>query len=159
MFRVDRVNLVVGVNNVKKVLGERELYSLTRPSKEKIWAIWDVFKAAVGCGKTGAVRKASFGSRSITLLNTKLNRGSVIDFINSVVQKHNSAFAATPLKKLEKGNFLFGGASDEEIEKSFDEICVKTNKDKSLLENLGEDDEYSYLFAGDCLPLYRGVSP
>ncbi len=135
MFRVDRVNLVVGVNNVKKVLGERELYSLTRPSKEKIWAIWDVFKAAVGCGKTGAVRKASFGSRSITLLETKLNRGSVIDFINSVID-HNSTKFSLETKLLDKGNFLFGGASDEEVEARFKQVCEKLDKKEISLEDL-----------------------
>lgn len=113
--------------------------------------IWADFKAVVGSrkcsGKTGQVRKAFFGSRSITLLGTKLNRGSVIDFINSVIEKDpteflglNTLLGLDPRTDivLNKGNFLFGGSSDAHINTVFEAVCEKLDKKAISLENLGE---------------------
>ncbi len=68
-----------------------------------------------GNGRTGQIRVASWFwlGKSITIGNVSLNKGSLIDFLNTVAKLE---------KKLEKGTWFlglwftwFGGASDEEV--------------------------------------------
>jgi hypothetical protein len=151
MFGINRVRFVFGLADVRDVMLKKGLISLNRV--KQIWADCSV----AGNGKTGQVRKASFGSRSITLLDTKLNRGSVIDFINSVVEKNNNTFLAKSLTKLNKGNFLFGGSSDKEITDLFEKVCKLVEDNKISLKNLGQ--EAVAPVRNFDLGSYMGVSP
>jgi len=71
-----------------------------------------------GHGKTGQIRKGSlWQGRTITIGKEKLNRNSVIDFLN--------AQTTTQLKKCQ---FLgLGGAKDQEIKEAFGNYLLKKN--------------------------------
>lgn len=133
----DRVSLVVGGAKIREAFQKQGKVSVRGGD---VWSKqW--IPCEKGQGSTGQVRRASFGHRSVTLLSTELNRGSAIDFINSIVEKMNRQASAQPIKKLSKGIFLGGGSSDEEIRKLFETVCVAAVRNPSLLENLGKKEE------------------
>jgi|GEM_PF-4088751 len=80
--------------------------------------IFKTFTGPDGHGKTGQIRKGSlWQGRTITIRNEKLNRNSIIDFLNT--------YSGRQLKKCQ---FLgLGGAKDQEIKEAFEAFLSKTN--------------------------------
>ncbi len=104
-----------------------------------------------GHGVTGQIKTASWFSRSISINGRNLNRGSLIDFLNTQLPADS---------KLKKGWFFgfFGGSSDKKIRDTFSRIIqvpAKSNPPNSSpvdmlahLKQLPEIEEsYTYQFA------------
>ncbi|MBB63513.1 MAG: hypothetical protein CMO81_00435 [Waddliaceae bacterium] len=96
-------------------------------------------------GKDGFVKKAGsgiFSGRSITVniksKKYKLNRGSLIEFLNSKSEKGKESEEEG--RRLEKGFFfgLFGGSSDDDLNKA---LSVYINSKESEINNLSVDKE------------------
>lgn len=86
----------------------------------------------VGSGKEGQIKIGSWWSRSIAVsgLTRKLNRGSLIDFINSRLPKKDH---------LKKGFFGIGGSSNREIRIKLLSIAENTltlNKVRNITMNI-----------------------
>lgn len=141
---MNRVELIVDTKSLQEVFKKR---NEVMPLKTK--AVWVDFQEKNGHGRTGQVKKASFARRSITLLNTKLNRGSAIDFINALIDQTNSeSFGLNKIEKLKKGNCIFGGSSDAEIQKRFTEIKISVK----MLAGLKEETSSNGSSDGDYIP-------
>lgn len=90
--------------------------------------IFQDFLGFGGHGRTGQIKKASWLSRSISINGQKLNKGSLIDFLNSQLSAD---------KQLKKGWFFgfFGGSSDKKVREIFNRV-VKSSVKSSPLSQL-----------------------
>jgi hypothetical protein len=137
----NRVQLVVERQDVRRILGQKGVF-LGGKYPKRVWE-----DTAFGTGKTGQIKKAGWFGRSITLLDVKLNRGSVIDFVNRMAEEINTTnlfssefpveiIAEIPLKALVKGGLFKRGSSDEAIRILFDKVCKAAIAKPSLLAKI-----------------------
>lgn len=155
---VQRVQLIVGYQNVRQASLTQDGVFLGR----KVNKLWK--DCSEGHGKTGQVKKASFFGRSVTVLNTKLNRGSLIDFINATNKILHKTF---PKKDLDKGGVFKGGATDQEIEAAFQLVCKDLSvehKENTFIKDLQEAaapkkiEDFPFRISRDLVEYYRDWS-
>lgn len=127
-----RVQLITDQNHIREALLAKGEVKTGR----NLSPIWKEFVGSDGHGRTGQVRESVWYGRSIILLNTKLNRGSAIDFINALVDKINDRCLVNPFKKLDKGGLFKGGSSDADIIKLFKDVCAELKIKPALLTDL-----------------------
>lgn len=129
-----RVQLVANLQAPRKVLRVRNGRAQVEQLSQQVWGD---FKGTKGHGREGQVKRATWYSRSITLLNIKLNRGSAIDFINALVEKMNLT-SGSALKPLKKGGIFKRGASDKDITELFNTVYEEVVKKPEILKDLGQ---------------------